>query len=423
MQANQNFVIAGAGLAGLTAANALADLGCKVTVLEQSERLGGRAITQNHSGYLANIGPHALYYEGAARRTFLDWQIPFSGARPLTGGDAYLVYRGERYPFFANLSGLLRHPLFSMREKLDLMRVMRVLTTRPRESRDMPPVSMEQWIARHSRTERVADFLRAMTRLTTFATDFEHLDSARALEQIRMAFSGNVLYLDGGWQTLIDGLAERARSRGVEIRNGVQIQKLSGLDADGVILAVPPESAERIVGTPIPNLRPSRMACLQIGMRDSSGASARPAVSRADTASPHVKPATFALGLDQPLYFSVHSAYSKVAPEGCSLIYAGKYLGAADDGRDDRSELESLCDLAMPGWRDRAEFVQFLPAMTVTHAIAPLGGRPGVDILNDKRVAIAGDWVGNEGMLADAAASSALAAVRCLTQHAARAAA
>jgi hypothetical protein len=39
------------------------------------------------------------------------------------------------------------------------------------------------------------------------------------------------------------------------------------------------------------------------------------------------KDALFALGVDRPLYFSVHSAYAKLAPKGGALIHIAKYLG------------------------------------------------------------------------------------------------
>jgi phytoene dehydrogenase-like protein len=51
----QRYIVLGGGLAGLTAANALAGDGHKVVLLEQSQHLGGRAITQPDRGYLLNL--------------------------------------------------------------------------------------------------------------------------------------------------------------------------------------------------------------------------------------------------------------------------------------------------------------------------------------------------------------------------------
>ena len=52
--------------------------------------------------------------------------------------------------------------------------------------------------------------------------------------------------------------------------------------------------------------------------------------------------------------------------------------------------------------------------MTVTHGLAGVDGRPGVDTLGIAGVRIAGDWVGPDGMLADAAVASGVAAARSL---------
>jgi hypothetical protein len=48
--------------------------------------------------------------------------------------------------------------------------------------------------------------------------------------------------------------------------------------------------------------------------------------------------------------------------------------------------------------------------MTVTHAVSSRQGRPAIDELGIPGVALAGDWVGGEGMLADAAVATGLRA-------------
>jgi hypothetical protein len=68
----------------------------------------------------------------------------------------------------------------------------------------------------------------------------------------------------------------------------------------------------------------------------------------------------------------------------------------------------------MPGWRAEVELERFLPNMTVVHSIASVDGRPDVDALQLDGVALAGDWVGPEGMLADAAVASALRAAEAV---------
>jgi phytoene dehydrogenase-like protein len=100
----QSYIVIGGGLAGLTAANALARPGHKVTLIEQSQHLGGRAITQRDAGFALNLGPHALYNGGPATRTFREWNIPFEG-HPPAQSRGHLVYKGEN----SRLSPTPRH--------------------------------------------------------------------------------------------------------------------------------------------------------------------------------------------------------------------------------------------------------------------------------------------------------------------------
>ncbi|MDP2883771.1 MAG: FAD-dependent oxidoreductase [Ignavibacteria bacterium] len=58
--ASRSVVVVGAGIAGLTAAYRLSKLGVDVTVLEASERVGGRMSTVRRDGYLIDRGAQFL---------------------------------------------------------------------------------------------------------------------------------------------------------------------------------------------------------------------------------------------------------------------------------------------------------------------------------------------------------------------------
>jgi phytoene dehydrogenase-like protein len=391
----QRYIVLGGGLAGLTAANALAGDGHKVVLLEQSQHLGGRAITQPDRGYLLNLGPHALFAGGVAAQTLRQWNVPFSGRPPDTSSASFLMYDGRMYPLILTTRQLLATRLFGAAEKWQAARLLQQLVS----GRAAAGESMEEWIDRRARRPRVRQFAAMLVRLSTYSADLAQLSARAALDQFRRAISPGVLYLDGGWQTLVDGLEQRARALGVEIRLGEAVESLESLRAairaDGVILAVPPASVERLTGRSLPGMNPARLACLDLGLRTLPAGAAR---------------VTF--GVDQPLYLSVHSAVAKLAPAGAALVHVGKYLARATntvtDAAGDRQELEQFADSAIPGWRDQAEVVRFMPNMTVTPAVFSPQGRPGVDALGLPGVALAGDWVGSEGMLADAAVASAL---------------
>jgi hypothetical protein len=108
---------------------------------------------------------------------------------------------------------------------------------------------------------------------------------------------------------------------------------------------------------------------------------------------------------------------ARLAPVGGALVHLVHYLAAGDVA--EVKELEAMLDLIQPGWRDEVVHTRFLPEMVVSNALvtAEGGGLPGradVTALGVRNVALAGDWVGPEGMLADAALASARRAARAL---------
>lgn len=405
----RKFAVAGGGLAGFTAAIELAGAGNQVTLCEQSHNLGGRAATQHQQGYAMNIGPHGFYRAGVMRRQFDAWGIQYSGKVPLTRGRAFLIANGQRHRFPTSTMNLLRSSAFSLRGKISAGQALqRLLKTAHASVRGQ---SMEAWIQSHAGTEEAARLLAALVRLSNYVADLDRLDAGGAIEQIQLAFAHSVMYLDGGWETLVAGLEKKAKALGVEIRTGWSVKRVepnvvesrSGeqIAVDGIVLAIPPKEVERVTGAVLA-VTPARAACLDLGLRKLPDGAA-----------------SFALGLDAPVYFSVHSLYARgLAPAGGALVQIAKYLDRNASGS--RDELEKVADLAMPGWRDEVEVSRFLPEMTVVHAIPEAGGgRPDVDTLKMPGVMIAGDWVGPEAMLSDAAVASGLRAAGALAQRAA----
>jgi phytoene dehydrogenase-like protein len=403
----KHYIIAGGGLAGLTAAIELATKGQTVALYEQSKALGGRAATHQQQGFAMNIGPHGLYRAGLMKAQFDAWGIRYSGKPPLgSGRPAYLIAQGRKYRFPANPASLFRSGAFTLAEKFKLGQIYGAIpnaTARPGES-------MKQWIDRHSTSPRVRQFLGALTRLSTNAADLDLLDAGAALGQLQLAFRASVLYLDGGWETLVEGLAAKAKALGVRIHTDsgvvavepgvVTLRGGERLKAEGIVLAMPPRNVEQLGGVKLPEMIPARAACLDLGLRR------MPA-----------KAGAFALGLDEATYVSVHSEYATgLAPAGGVLVQLATYLGRNVSGS--RELLEQRADMVLPGWRDEVVFSRFLPEMTVVHAIPSIAHpRPDVDALNMPSVTLAGDWVGPDAMLADAAVASGLRAARRLMQR------
>jgi hypothetical protein len=122
----------------------------------------------------------------------------------------------------------------------------------------------------------------------------------------------------------------------------------------------------------------------------------------------------FALGLDQPLYLSVHSAAARLAPEGGALVHILRYLRPDQQQLDKPlllAELEGFADLVQPGWRSHMRARQFFCKMPVMYSeplarFRGLAGRPEVAVPGFSGLYIAGDWVGSHSLLSDASAAS-----------------
>lgn len=381
------YTVIGGGLAGLTAAVRLAKQGAQVQLVELHQDLGGRASTTHKDGFALNYGPHAVYLGGALYRTLTDWGIVPSGKQPLQADGAYLVEAGRKHGFVRDLASLTMATFLSPMEKLAAGRLLGKMMAGP--DTQARGITMAEWLERETKRPAVQQFARTLIRVSTYG-DAPELQSAEAvLKQLALATQG-VTYIDGGWESIIRNLTSLAQSLGVQFETGSHAREAG----TNTILAISPAEVERLTGVQLPPMTPVRMACLDVALE-----------SLPENA------AIFALGLDEPLYYSLHSHWVKVAPEGKALIHLGKYMGSAkSDPANDRAQLERFADLLMPGWRDRVAYVRFLPNMAVVHGLPGLAPRPDVDALGIAGVRIAGDWVGPEGMLSDTAVASGLRA-------------
>ena len=131
----------------------------------------------------------------------------------------------------------------------------------------------------------------------------------------------------------------------------------------------------------------------------------------------------FALGLDEAVYLSVHSAVARLVAPGHHLVSVAAYLPAEDDPGQTLTRMERLADLAQPGWRDHLVHRRHLPNLVVsnanvTAAAGGFAGRPPAAVPGADGLFVAGDWVGPEGMLYDAAAASGKRAGQLAAAHA-----
>ncbi len=403
--------VIGGGLSGLVAAARAADAGAKVTLLERAGVLGGRATSQVEHGSTLNQGPHALYVGGAAARTLRELGVSWTGAAP-NSPYFFAESEGALHAMPTSTFGLLKTNLLGFADKLLLARALSGMS----DDHALDDVPASVWISRLL-SGRARNFLSALVRVSTYAADLEQLSAGAAMRQLRLASKKGVIYVDGGWQHLVHELATRTRERGVTIVLGgaarrvsheaghwkVETEGAEPLFAHAVVLAVAPRVAHALVPGSDDLLRaanecvPIHAACLDVTL------------SKLPNPRHH-----FTLGLDSADYLSLHSAFARIGDPGAAVFHVARYLrgeeGRGDDAARVRGELEALLDRAQPGWQEHVSYTRFLPRMVVSNAL-PLakswGRRAAALVADTPGIFCAGDWVGDSGMLADAAAASA----------------
>jgi phytoene dehydrogenase-like protein len=421
---NPDVIVIGGGLAGLTTAALLARGGKSVTLLEQSSsEMGGRARTLIHDGFYFNQGPHALYLAAEGAKVLQELGIAYTGGIPPATG--LRIRHEKKYRLLASGSSASIPPesqsiseesfdqFFDLVSKVDFA--------------ELENVSVQEWIDRNIHDADASAMMKAIIRLTTYANDPDIQSAGSALHQIHLYTLAGVMYLDGGWQTLVDGLVTAATNAKAKIVRGKKATKVQRSNSEGwlvslsdhtqisakiVVIATGPREAHALfhddserpeaLSKAVKEAKPVHLACLDVAL-----------------SSLPQKDVLFALGIDSPLYYSVHSANARLAPENGALIHVAKYLGASVQSKpkEDGQELEELLDLLQPGWRNVVLKKRPLPNMVlsndlVTAAIGGYSGRPDPKI--EDNLYIVGDWVGSEGLLSNASFASAKRAAQLI---------
>jgi phytoene dehydrogenase-like protein len=416
---SSDVVIIGGGLAGLTTAALLARSGKSVTLFEQSSsEIGGRARTSIQDGFYFNQGPHALFVADVGSKLLKELGIQYTGGIPNT---SFEIKDAQKFRLLMNVSS---NSTTQASESI-LGKAFALLSDllKKADFTELDSVSVQEWVERNFHDADSISLMNALMRLTTYANDPVIQGVGSALHQFHVYNQGGVMYLDRGWQTLVDGLVAAAKDAKVRIVMGKKATKLqksdsswlvklsdhSQVSARVLVIATGPHEADALfhdgekpeaLSNAVKEAKPIRMACLDVALR-----------------SLPQKDALFALGIDSPLYFSVHSASAELAPPNGALIHVAKYLGTSikPNPREDEKELEELIDVMQPGWREMLVKKRPLPNMVVSNAIVTaatggLAGRPDVRIADN--LYIVGDWVGKEGLLSNASFAS--------TKHAAQ---
>jgi phytoene dehydrogenase-like protein len=422
--AQYDVIIVGGGLAGLSAAVYLARGGKSVTLLEKSSELGGRASTRDEHGYLFNRGAHAFYTGGAASEILAELAITYDYGIPR---DVFLLQGGKLDRVPVNTRLLLSSSLLDVGDKLELMRL---FTTLPKlKASDVATMSAQEWLEQNARRTQVRRLLTSFAHTFSYSSALDLVSAQVFLTRLQCSRKHPIHYINGGWQTLVNALRQKAEQAGARIVSdrrveavvcngdrveGVRLHNGPILYASTVIIAAEPQEAVKLVdSTRYPALRevvdtivPVSIACLDVAL-------SRPPSTR----YPVVQ------DMDQPRFLTTPSFYTCLAPEGGALISMFRQLDPMHPVNQQEIEhvLENYLDTIQPGWRDVLVKRIYLPhinaaSMLPTASIGGFAGRPTPEVTGIANLYLIGDWIGPEGYQIDASLSSARHVARKLLQ-------
>ncbi|HVW22398.1 MAG TPA: hydroxysqualene dehydroxylase HpnE [Opitutaceae bacterium] len=262
--------VVGGGVAGLSAACALAEAGMRVRLLERRSYLGGRASSFRHPGVGEVIDncQHVLFgcctnLIGFYRRAGVLERIRWSeGMTLIEPGGRRTVLGPSALPApFHGLPRLLGARAFGAADKLALARAFAAL------ARPVPPDSPERlaaWLARHGQTPRVVERFWRLVIASALNADLESVSLAYGAKVVRELFLNSAEAGRMGVSTvplgeLYAGAAEFLRGRGGELVFNARVEGAAwdaaagrwslpdGTSAEHLVLALPFEAVARLL--------------------------------------------------------------------------------------------------------------------------------------------------------------------------------
>ncbi|AVH55228.1 MULTISPECIES: hydroxysqualene dehydroxylase HpnE [Streptomyces] len=273
-------VVVGGGLAGITAALALADAGVRVTLLEGRPRLGGLAFSFQRGDLTVDNGQHVYLRCCTAYRWFLD-RIDGAALAPLQDRLDVPVLDAEGTPGrrLGRLSraalpvplhlarSLATYPHLSLAERAKVGRAALALKSLDLADPALDAQNFGNWLARHGQSQRAVEALWDLVGVATLNAVAGDASLGLAAMVFKTGLLSDPGAADIGWARvplgeLHDTLARKALdSAGVrtEVRTrvtsisldengrwGVQVPGES-IEADSVVLAVPQREAHELL--------------------------------------------------------------------------------------------------------------------------------------------------------------------------------
>jgi hypothetical protein len=371
-KAEHEITIVGAGIAGLVAAIVCAEGGADVRLLEAHESVGGRGRSTD-GPYKANLGPHAMYHDGAFWKWLHEHHVlPSHTSARLTGVRLRVDGTLRRTPPLSYMPALLR--------------------LRGREA--LVDSDFRTWAASHVDDEGVR-MLCSAAGAFTYYHDPGELSAAfvwSRMVRLLLTVPSIVRYPVAGWSTLVASLEKRVRQLGVTVETGARVRELPSAP---VIVATELDQARELLGDETLRWDSGRTLCLDVGMRHRRG------------------DPTIVIDLDECGWIGRYSgANPTIAPDGEELIQAHMPMRPGESANQAALRMEQFLDVSIEDWRAR-ETWRRRQVMDGRSGALDMPGttwrqRPAID--RGDGVFLAGDMVAADGLLGEVCWASAIEA-------------
>jgi squalene-associated FAD-dependent desaturase len=273
-------VVVGGGLAGITAALALADAGVRVTLLEGRPRLGGLAFSFQRGNLTVDNGQHVYLRCCTAYRWFLD-RVDGAGLAPLQDrldvpvldaegrpGRRLGRLRRDALPVPLHLGrSLATYPHLSLAERAQVGRAALALKALDLADPALDERDFGGWLAEHGQSARAVEALWDLVGVATLNAVAGDASLGLAAMVFKTGLLSDPGAADIGWAhvplgELHDRLARKALdSAGVRTELRTRVTSISprgngnwavqipgeSLDTDAVVLAVPQREAHDLL--------------------------------------------------------------------------------------------------------------------------------------------------------------------------------
>ncbi|APU13067.1 FAD-dependent oxidoreductase [Actinoalloteichus fjordicus] len=373
----REITVVGGGLAGLIAAITCAEAGAAVTLHEAHGSPGGRARATDEP-YVAHDGAHVFYADGPHWTWLTERGLVGRLGRPRARALLHSGFRSGGRIRLRLPAGFLRMVLHRRRPA---------------------PVDRDfhSWASEHYGEQAALAAANAIS-VVTYDAHTGRLSAAFVWRLLHRVFAPKppaVRWVVGGWQSVVDRLAERARELGVHIESNSRVTEVG---ARPTIVATELASARVLLGDESLRWESGHCEMLDLAVRE-------------DRRRDHF----VVFDLDEGGF---HESYSMqdptVAPPGESLFQLDMPVRVGESKAEARRRLETFADLALPDWRERTVWKRTATARGRTGALDLPGqtwrDRPAIDRGDD--VFLAGDMVAAPGMRGEIAMNSAVTAAQ-----------